>query len=118
MVYHDVLPNLDAHISVDVLLLRSNINKVIVTLDVNTLIAATTLRFFGCCRFVSSKRNMYNQPNYAIHPLGRPLFFGAFNFIAPWPYRNTHDSLALSPAGGASEKITSLGDLSMRDVAT
>lgn len=58
MVDHDVFPNLQAHISVDVLLLSRDINKVIVTLDVATLIASTTLRFLGCCSIVSSKCTM------------------------------------------------------------
>jgi hypothetical protein len=111
MVYHDAFPNFHARILVDVLLLSRNIDKVIVTLDVATLIAAATiLRFLGCCIIYSAQNDtIWTHSTHIIHPLGRPLFFGALNFIAPWSYRNTHDSLLLSPASGASEKMTSLG---------
>jgi hypothetical protein len=58
MVYHDAFPNFHTRILVDMFLLSRDIDKVVVTLDVATLIAATaTLRFLGCCIIISSERH-------------------------------------------------------------
>jgi hypothetical protein len=85
MVYHDAFPNFHARILVDVLLLSRNIDKVIVTLDVATLIAAATiLRFLGCCIIYTQLRTtQFGHTRPISYILLVDLFFLGLSISSP-----------------------------------